>query len=396
MVLRGFNMFFRWFDSSETPFTFTHDTGTFVSGVISFLYVIVAILFLIGALIPFFKKENFTLHYYTMNLEKTEVLDFNEKSASFAFGLDCKNAEKTKEAEELLDLTFGYESRAHERIDKLMNITHFHICTPEDFMDELADYYDVLGLSKLYCLNKDRIVDYTIQGIFTDDVFEYFYIEVNSKATTEEHYQKIYTLLTQNDCKLQYYYTDTIVDIDDYDTPITYFIDSMFLELNPIFNMKKNIYYLNYHLYNMSALFNDLDWFRLFKDIEEEPRDQIGLSRTYDYFDYKGVNRSDEIVRDPTGYAKMYIRADNRRIEVVRYYQDINEFYGNNYILLDLYCFICFLLGFYTDFFARRSLKHKLFFYENSSKNKLKKNNIKDLLNGNKENKTIMADITLA
>ena len=58
----------------------------------------------------------------------------------------------------------------------------------------------------------------------------------------------------------------------------------------------------------------------------------------------------------------MYIRADNRKIEVKRNSQDINEFYGDNYILLDLYNLLCFLLGYYSDFFNRRSVKHKLFF----------------------------------
>ena len=394
-IVKAIKEFFIWFDSSETPFTFTHNSATFFSGIISFLYTIAAILFLIGALIPFCKKENFTLHYYTMNLEKTEVLDFNDKSVAFAFGLDCRKEEKTKEAEELFDLYFAYVSRAHERIDQVLDISHFHICTPDDFMSELIDYYEVLGLQKLYCLNKDRLVNYTIQGIFTDDIFEYFYIGVYAKNATEEYYQKINKLLLENDCKLQYYYTDTILDIDNYSTPITYFMDSMFLELNPAAHMKKNIYYLNYHLYNDSSLFNDLDWFRLFKAMDKEPRDQIGLSRTYDYFDYKGENRN-EGIRDPSGYATMYIRADNRKIEVERSYQDINEFYGDNYILLDLYYFICFLLGFYTDFFARRSLKHKLFFYENNPENKISKNSIKNLLNGNKENKSYVNDNTLA
>ena len=178
-------------------------------------------------------------HYYTMNLEKTEVLDFNDKSVAFAFGLDCRKEEKTKEAEELFDLYFAYVSRAHERIDQVLDISHFHICTPDDFMSELIDYYKVLGLQKLYCLNKDRLVNYTIQGIFTDDIFEYFYIGVYAKNATEEYYQKINKLLLENDCKLQYYYTDTILDIDNYSTPITYFMDSMFLELNPAAHMKK-------------------------------------------------------------------------------------------------------------------------------------------------------------
>ena len=56
---------------------------------------------------------------------------------------------------------------------------------------------------------------------------------VNSKNNSEEHYEKINKLLMQNDCKLQYYYTDTILDIDNYKNPITSFMDSMFLQLNP-------------------------------------------------------------------------------------------------------------------------------------------------------------------
>ncbi len=90
----------------------------------------------------------------------------------------------------------------------------------------------------------------------------------------------------------------------------------------------------------------------------------------------------------------MYIRADNRKIEVKRNYQDINEFYGDNYILLDLYHLLCFLLGYYSSFFGRRSIKHKLFFYENNSKNKMSKNSLKNLFSGNKENMENKSSIT--
>ena len=142
---------------------------------------------------------------------------------------------------------------------------------------------------------------------------------------------------------------------------------------------------MNYHLYNDSSFIHDLDWFRLFKGEHEEPRIQVGLSKSYDYFEYKGLNRTKNI-RNPDLYAAMYIRADNRKIEVKRIYQDINEFYGDNYIVLDLYHLICFLLGYVADFFGRRSIKHKLFFYENNSNNKMSKNSIKKLFGGNKEN----------
>ena len=67
-----------------------------------------------------------------------------------------------------------------------------------------------------------------------------------------------------------------------------------------------------------------------------KPRNQIGLSRTYDYFEYKGLNRTKEI-KNPNLYAVIYIRADNRKIEVKRNYQDIYVLYDDNYILLDIY-----------------------------------------------------------
>jgi hypothetical protein len=92
--------FFKWFYFSDTPFTFTYNSNrsflTTFARITLFLYKIVAILFLIWTLIPLFKNDNFILHYYTMNLRKTDVLDFYDKSAAVSFGLDFRNENKTK------------------------------------------------------------------------------------------------------------------------------------------------------------------------------------------------------------------------------------------------------------------------------------------------------------
>jgi hypothetical protein len=92
-----------------------------------------------------------------------------------------------------------------------------------------------------------------------------------------------------------------------------------------------------------------------------KPRNKIGLSRTYDYFEYKGLYRTKEI-KNPNLYAVIYIREDNRKIEVKRNYQYINDLYDDNYVLLDIYHLLCFLLGFKSNFYDIRSIKHTLFF----------------------------------
>jgi hypothetical protein len=56
----------------------------------------------------------------------------------------------------------------------LLNISQLHIYKPEDFWSELYDYYVALVLENYYCLNKDQLLKNTIQGIFTDNIFEYF------------------------------------------------------------------------------------------------------------------------------------------------------------------------------------------------------------------------------
>ena len=70
--------------------------------------------------------------------------------------------------------------------------------------------------------------DFNLHGIYTDDIFEYYTITVSSKTDTEENLEKINNFLMQNDCKLQYYFTDINIDLNDFKTPFSFFIDLHF------------------------------------------------------------------------------------------------------------------------------------------------------------------------
>ena len=63
-----------------------------------------------------------------------------------------------------------------------------------------------------------------------------------------------------------------------------------------------------------------------------------GFSRVEDYFLYKGVNRTKQIF-DHNKYARIYIRADNKLIEIKREYQKALEFYADATSLLGAFFF---------------------------------------------------------
>ena len=62
--------------------------------------------------------------------------------------------------------------------------------------------------------------------------------------------------LIENDCKLQFYYTDITVNLTNYEEPITSYINSLFLQINPTIFLKMNVFFMNYHLKNETKWIN--------------------------------------------------------------------------------------------------------------------------------------------
>ena len=390
-MCKAIKKFLKKFDFSGYSFAFKYKSEerhtNCYSGCLLFVYIILSLVFVIINLIPFGKNKNFSLHYYTMNLQKTERLNLYDKSTSFAFGLDCREESITKQAEKLFDIKIEYKSRSNDLTQTKYNFTDYHLCKQEDFVNGVSDSFKSSKLEKYFCLNKDVVRQYTIEGIYTDESFEYYTITLAAKNNSESLLEKINRFLLSNDCKLQYYYTDVILDIDSFKEPIKYFMDSLFIQINPHLFSKKNIFYMNYYLYNYSRFIHDTKFISFFKSSEypNEPKIQIGFSKQYDYYEYKGLNRTkDASIHDRTEYARIYIRADNKKIEIKRHYEDIMEFYANNSILIDVFNFLCIVLGFINEYRARKSLVNNLFFYEKKTeKNYIDKLKIKNILYNN-------------
>ena len=362
----------RTFDFFGESFTFRYKDedkhSTVLGGIIFIIFSIITLAYAIYNFIPFVNKEVFSLQYYTMNLNNTEEIKLAESPTAFGVGFSDENKNQSLyNISDLLDIKFQFKNISkNAQNDNKTDINEtidYHPCNTEDFHNLHQKIFEELNISNFKCLSKKDLV--SPSGIYTDEVFAYFVISVESKyKDNETHNQLINDYLIANDCKLQFYYTDITININNTKNPFSSFLNSMFLQLNPTLIQKKNIFFMNYHLYDDNEILH-------INRKEEKPTIKTGLSRVEDYAVFKDLNRTFKKVVDYEAYAKMYIRVDNKRIEIKRRYQDLMEFYADtSALLLSIFWILGIIFAYYDRIKANHSISKKLFYFEGIKKNK--------------------------
>ena len=362
----------RTFDFFGESFTFRYKDedkhSTVLGGIIFIIFSIITLAYAIYNFIPFVNKEVFSLQYYTMNLNNTEEIKLAESPTAFGVGFSDENKNQSLyNISDLLDIKFKFKNISkNAQNDNKTDINEtidYHPCNTEDFYNLHQKIFEELNISNFKCLSKKDLV--SPSGIYTDEVFAYFVISVESKyKDNETHNQLINDYLIANDCKLQFYYTDITINVNNTKNPFSSFLNSMFLQLNPTLIQKKNIFFMNYHLYDDNEILH-------INRKEEKPTIKTGLSRVEDYAVFKDLNRTFKKVVDYEAYAKMYIRVDNKRIEIKRRYQDLMEFYADtSALLLSIFWILGIIFAYYDRIKANHSISKKLFYFEGIKKNK--------------------------
>ena len=264
--------------------------------------------------IPFIKKENISLQYYTVKLNETENIKLNELT-NFGIGLDCSIDKETNiTGKDLFDLVFSFSIRYK---DEPNNSTTDRIFpgnfNESTFYNDRKEIFNYLKTDDFQTLISNNSQDSVLEGIFTEKKFSFLSIAVVSKNKSKEHFNKINDYLLKNECNLQLYYSDITVNITNYKEPTKPFIDSIFLNINPHLYIKKNVFFMKYHFKYDNRLFPILD-------SKSEEEEKIGFSRTENFFTYQGLDRISNTNADNDKYAKIYIRVDNKKVEIKKKY----------------------------------------------------------------------------
>ena len=332
---------------------------TSFGGFFILIFVILVCFMGIYYFIPFINRKNYTIVYYAMNLAVTEEINLFYSESNFAVGLSCEsNKNEYRVITDLLNLEGKYVTYFKNRdgtFKKNSKKLDMHQCTYDDFYNKYDKQMDYLGVQKFECVeNKDD----SIQGIFSDQIFSYFEFSAIAKNNSKNLTEEIIRFLFENDCKLQFVYTDIIIDLDDYKSPETQYLNVIFTQLNPTLFIKRNIYFMNQYFSN--------DDYLLFVFGDEDPNEVKPLySRYEEYALYKGMNRFEEHPYEYEYYSKIYIRADLKKTVIKRKYQKFMEFYADaSSLLIAIYGILDFIFNYINTFYANHSLSKSIFLFK--------------------------------
>ena len=325
--------FFEFIDLFYVPISFRYKKedsySTCIGGIFSFILIILITAFGIYYFIPFVNRENYSLYYYTINLNQTEEINLRKSKAALAFGFECSNkanAELYKEIsiEDLLELKAKYVFYKNKGIDKKNLAINIHNCNISDFYDDenLIKSISKNRMNELKCLdNLDQIIKNRYQD--KHDNFTYYQIDVNAKNDVPK--LQIRNFLLDNDCKIELYYIDAKIEVEDYSEPIKHFLNEIFLQLDTDLDLRMNNYFMNEYFESDNELF--------FPGKSSQKINNL-FSRMEQYF----LHKTDT---EENSYAKIYIRADTKRMEVRRKYQTLMEFFADTFSFWGNLFFIC-------------------------------------------------------
>ena len=335
---------------------------TILGGFIFILFLILVLMVGIYYFIPFIKRKNYTIVYYTMNSATAEEVDLFQSESNIAFGVECDNAGSGKfSVHDILKMKANYvlylknQDGTYNKQTKALN---YHQCSYNDFYSKYNNQMDYLGLSNYECLEKREGI---IQGIYTDKIFSYFEFAVSAK--NDSLLDDVENFLFENDCKFQIIYTNIIIDLKNYKEPISQYLDSFFIQLNPTLFIKRNMYFMNQYFSN--------DDYLLFNFGDEKPELKTLFSSYEEYSLYIGTQRKSTRPYNYDKFAKIYIRSALKKTIINRKYQKLIEFYADSSsILIALYEVIFLILNFIDYFYAYHSLAQQLFFFKGIEGNK--------------------------
>ena len=246
--MRNIKGFLRKFDVFGVPYSFKYKSKekyyTSIGGFFTLLFIALALFFGIYNFLPFYNKKNFTAVYYVLKLDKTEQVYFDKSKVAFSIGLNCWTGYDGTKADDLFDVIHKYIYYDVENGEYVKHTDYVdtHSCTHADFYNEYNESFDNSKVYDYQCLND---ISKAMEGIYTSPIFSYYEFNVNAKNNSKKLLNKIESYLIENDCKLQIFFIDKTIDIRDYKNPIKGYLETVFIQLNPLESIRRNMYFMN-------------------------------------------------------------------------------------------------------------------------------------------------------
>lgn len=345
--------FFRKFDYFGVHFKFHYklkeEYYSATGGVIFLSFILTAFVYVVINFIPFVQRKNFSIISYTTEIPRTDEISLQNFSSNVAVGVSCKNLEKKTDIYEMLSLEINFVSikKNDDGVsEKIKKDVQSDFCDYSSFYNNFNESFDDFGLNYYYC---PKNISFSIKGIFGDPNFEYYELTFRAKDKANE---KLMKTLLRDECLLGIYIVDVGIDIYNFHNPIKRFLRSKLFAVRPESLTKMNLFFKLNSFSSYDNLF--------FSNKKTEY--YVDFSGSEEYSIYKGLDRFNEVPEDFDIFAKIYLRANDKRGIIQRNYLKFNEFTANiSSILSEIFICLFLFTRHINSFYANKSAMKKIF-----------------------------------
>ena len=342
---------------------------TITGGMAFILFILLSLMYVLINLISLLKRENMSIISHKIQIPSTDRINFQNYSLMHAFRVKCSDIYTNQEMEYFkIDVNHVILTKDNGIVKKQKQKLNFTYCHNENFFNKFNNSFIKEGLNNSFCFDNNNI---TIEGLYTDEIYQYVELTVTMTKSKVEDYQFYYNFLTDDDCTFQLYHLDYGIDITNHYNPISPYMKQEFLKLSPVEFNKMEVFYFTQKFISYENFF--LNNFNT--------KYYAGFSY-FSFFNlYKG---NDRFIRKPNDYnklAKFFIRTDNSRNTIIRKYMKFTEFLANvSSLISPILLFLFIIMTRINKFYAKENIMSGIFQFKDIQKgkklliNKLKQN----------------------
>ncbi len=330
-----------------------------IGGVCYICFLILTLIYSIINLKYLLTRINKSIINYDTIISPTDKMSFLNYSFSLGFSITCNKYDEATNTPlyDLFNMSFKYVYREKERKSIKADIG-LHLCNYSDFTSTLIKQSEVekfVESEQYYC--PDNLND-IITGIYEDDLFTYYEFTISAKET--DNFEIYYNLLSNYDCKTHFLTSRIAIDLNNYSYPVLTFLNDIFLQINPLAYVKRNVFYQIAQFQSSNSIFT----------LDYNTKYFMDFSRYEDYTLYKPKERFDDKILDYQDFVTIYFRVDNKRTSLSRKYKSLFEYSSEVFTTLSVIYILLFLfISVVNNFYANHSIMQEFFQFKKIEKN---------------------------
>ena len=261
-----------------------------VGGLTSIMFFILAISYTLYVGIPFIKRENIDFIFSNKIVEKEPYINLSEIGFNMGFGIQYQD-DATPAIDDFIEY-YNYSLMLKEWIgeDTIIEFPFgLKSCTHSDFLNLVNDTFDLNQLEKMLCPILNESTNYTLDGLYTDDYYKFFEIEIKLTDKGMGNLSGVKNKMQSRPIEMAVYFIDTAIHYQNRTNPLPPYInyvkkglDLNFIKTTEIsistieFTNDENLFFDNSHTIIDATFDKDEDSFHLVASREDQNENMVG------------------------------------------------------------------------------------------------------------------------